>query len=233
MLKPHFHILPEAQKKLWPYLAPCKNLGFCLYGGTAIALHIGHRTSVDFDFFSHLPLDEAKERTLLENLPFLSDAKILQMDANTRTYSTNGGVALSFFGNIGLGRVGEPCITEDGVLQIASLKDLMGTKLAVLLKRVESKDYQDIAAILRHGMDLHDGLAYAQALYKQFPPFECIRAMVFFEGQELGSLSQDDKGTLVQAAKKFNPAAIPSAPIIACELISPSESDATAFRLRP
>lgn len=32
-------------------------LGFALYGGTAIALRLGHRTSVDFDFFNDRPLD--------------------------------------------------------------------------------------------------------------------------------------------------------------------------------
>jgi hypothetical protein len=220
MINTHFHMLPKAQKKLWPYLAPCKDLGFCLYGGTAIALRIGHRTSVDFDFFSHLPLDEAKEEALLKKLPFLSEAKILQMSANTRTYSTNDNIALSFFGNIGFGRVGNPDTTNDGILQVASLKDLMGAKLAVMLKRVESKDYQDIAAILRSGMDLHDGLAYALALYRQFPPLECVRAMVFFEDQELGALSDEDKNTLISAAKKFRPDAIVPAPVISRELVA-------------
>jgi hypothetical protein len=225
MPKAHSHILPEAQKKLWPYLAPCKDLGFCLYGGPDIALHLGHRTSVDYDFFSHLPLDEAREKMLLESLPFLSDARVIQSVADTRTFTTTEGVALSFFGNISFGRVGEPLITEDGVLQIASLKDLMGTKLAVMVKRIQLKDYQDIAAILRHGMDLHDGLAYAQALYDQFPALECVRAMVFFEDKQLVSLSKHDRDTLIQASKKFRPAAIHPAPIIACELVLSSDGD--------
>jgi hypothetical protein len=219
MLESHFHILPEAQKKLWPYLSPCKDLGFCLYGGTAIALHLGHRTSMDFDFFSHLPLDEAQEKTLLENLPFLSGARVMQSAANTRTFATDEGVALSFFGDIGFGRVGEPLSTEDGVLRVASLKDLLGTKLAVMVKRIQLKDYQDIAAILRHGLDLHDGLAYAQALYDQFPALECVRAMVFFEDKKLASLSKEDRETLVRASRKFRPAAIHPAPIAACELV--------------
>jgi len=219
MLEPHLHILPEAQQKLWPLLAPCKSMDFCLYGGTAIALHLGHRVSVDFDFFSHLPLDKAKEKLLLENLPFLADAKTLQMDINTRTYSTAEGVALSFFGDIDFGRVGEPILTNDGVLALASLKDLMGTKLVVLLERVESKDYRDIAAILRSGMDLHEGLSYALALYPQFPPAECIRAMTFFESPKLQSLPKEDKETLVNAVKKFRAGTFLFAPIVSRSLM--------------
>lgn len=225
MLKPHFHILPDAQKTIWRHLAPCKDLGFCLYGGTAIALHLGHRSSVDFDFFSHLPLDEAKEKLLLAHLPFLSDARVMQSVADTRTYTTSEGVALSFFGNIGFGRVGEPLTTEDGVLQVASLQDLMGNKLAVMLKRIQVKDYQDIAAILRYGIDFHDGLAYAQALYAQFPTFECVRAMVYFEDTKLASLSDSDRATLILASKIFTPAAIQTPPIISYELVTSSDGD--------
>ena len=48
---PALHILPESQQSLWPSLAPLAQQGFVLYGGTAIALRLGHRISVDFDFF--------------------------------------------------------------------------------------------------------------------------------------------------------------------------------------
>ena len=48
---PHFEILPSAQIQLWKELQPLKKLGFVLYGGTALALRLGHRVSVDFDLF--------------------------------------------------------------------------------------------------------------------------------------------------------------------------------------
>jgi hypothetical protein len=225
MLKQYVHILPEAQKKLWPLLSPCKDLGFCLYGGTAVSLHLGHRISVDFDFFSYPPLDESKEKILLDFLPFLADAKLIQSVPNTRTYVTDEGVALSFFGNISFGRVGEPLPTDDAVLQVASLQDLMATKLAVMIKRTEIKDYQDIAAILRSGMDLHDGLAYAKALYKQFPACECVRAMVYFDEKRFTPLSIADRNTLIMASKNFHPAAIPHALIVAKDLVFMQVSD--------
>lgn len=57
LFKPRMEILPSAQQRLWPELRPAAELGFALYGGTAIALRLGHRHSVDFDFFSEKPLD--------------------------------------------------------------------------------------------------------------------------------------------------------------------------------
>jgi hypothetical protein len=50
-LDPKFEVLPAAQQQIWNVLAAAPRLGFVLYGGTAIALHLGHRRSIDFEFF--------------------------------------------------------------------------------------------------------------------------------------------------------------------------------------
>ena len=216
---PHFEILPEQQRALWERLAPCSGLGFVLYGGTAIALQLGHRSSVDFDFFSHLPLNEAGEDMLLEALPFLGSSQLIQKSANTRSYITDRGVKLSFFGSIGFGRVGEPLRSDDGVLQVASLTDLMGTKLAVVMQRVEAKDYRDIAAMLRSGMSLEMGLACASVLYGfRFPPSESVRAITYFHGGDLDQLGQADKDTLLAAAGSLKIQSLPEVELLSREL---------------
>ena len=48
---PCLEILPSAQRALWPAFRSASQLGLVLYGGTAIALRLGHRSSVDYDFF--------------------------------------------------------------------------------------------------------------------------------------------------------------------------------------
>ena len=74
-------MLPDEQRALWPTLARVPK-SFVLYGGTAVALRLGHRASVDFDFFSSEPLDfEA-----LFALPFVRDAEILQQEPATLTH---------------------------------------------------------------------------------------------------------------------------------------------------
>src|SRR6266568_3493114 len=119
---PRYDILPAPQRNL------CSDLRqipphFVLYGGTAIALRLGHRTSVDFDFFTSESFAPEK---LLKEIPLLSGAKILQNVSQTLTVALNrqGRIKLSFFGGLELGRVGNPEITEDGAMWVASLLDL-------------------------------------------------------------------------------------------------------------
>jgi nucleotidyltransferase AbiEii toxin of type IV toxin-antitoxin system len=49
-------ILPPAQRRLWDELGALPS-EFVLYGGTAVALHRGHRASLDFDFFGWTAFD--------------------------------------------------------------------------------------------------------------------------------------------------------------------------------
>jgi hypothetical protein len=201
---PHLEILPDRQLQLWKKLNPAAELGFVLYGGTAVGLRLGHRTSVDFDFFTDRQLQVS---ALRERLDFLHNAQVLQEGSDTFTVLTaqegvkEPGVKLSFFGSIHFGRVGEPQWTADGVVQVASAEDLLGTKVKVLLQRVEAKDYLDVAALLRSGASLDRGLAAARALFgPAFQPSECLKALVYFEGGDLDTLPTSIKEDLIRAA---------------------------------
>ena len=217
--KHNLNILPEAQRELWNDLAPCKDLGFVLYGGTAVSLYFGHRQSVDFDFFSDIDLDIQQEERLLKALPFLKDSETIQNGLNTRSFSTKNKVKLSFFGGIKFGRVNEPVLTDDNVLQVASLDDLLGIKLAVIMQRAEVKDYKDIAVMLANGMSLERGLACSSALYgKQFPPLESIRALTYFQDGDLHLLTNNEKNILISAAGKIQIRQLPKAEILSYSL---------------
>jgi len=77
----------------------------------------------------------------------------------------------------------------------------MATKLKVMQQRIESKDYMDVAAILRAGIALEDGLSAATALFgSDFQPSEAIRPLTFFQGGDLASLPQTARDVLIQAA---------------------------------
>ena len=63
-LTPRLDVLPPAQPALWPELLAVPRR-YALYGGTALALRLAHRASIDFDFFAHDPLDHRElEATL-------------------------------------------------------------------------------------------------------------------------------------------------------------------------
>lgn len=106
----------------------------------------------------------------------------------------------SFFGTIGFGRVAPPEFTDDGVLQVAALDDLMATKVKVILQRIEAKDYRDIAAMVKAGVSLAKGLASAREMYgPNFQPSESLKAMVYFEGGDLHTLAPEEKNILIDA----------------------------------
>lgn len=104
-------ILPQAQRRLWNEL---KNTPqeFVLYGGTALALRLGHRTSEDFDFFSNRPF---LPDVLRQAIGYLQDAEMRQFEENTLTamVDRDGPVKVSFFGGLKLNRVQDPDVIPD------------------------------------------------------------------------------------------------------------------------
>ena len=56
-------------------LAPAPDLSFVLYGGTAVALRLGHRVSIDFDFFKAEPLEKAR---IAASFPFVRNGGLFR-----------------------------------------------------------------------------------------------------------------------------------------------------------
>jgi hypothetical protein len=200
-LEPRLGALPAAQQQIWPSLAPAPDLGFVLYGGTAVALHLGHRTSVDFDFFLREPLDKEQIRS---RFPFVRGAGILQDAPDTLVISAAmpaGLVKVSFFGGLSIDRVNDPLQTSDGTLLVASLDDLMATKLKATLDRAESRDYQDIAAMISAGVSLPAGLAAFRRMFGA-EPAQVLRAIGFFGDGDLENLGAAERKVLCDARDK-------------------------------
>jgi len=195
---PKLTTLPEAQRALWPKLKPLSSR-FVLYGGTALALRIGHRQSEDFDFFADAPVNPDE---LLASLPLLKGAIVRQKAANTLTVTVRRPqpVKISFFG-LSLRRVVDPEWTSDGVARVASLLDIAACKMAVIQSRSESKDYLDVAALLKNGVSLADALGAAQAVYgEQFNPLITLKALSYFGDGDLAALPETAKQSLRAAA---------------------------------
>ncbi len=199
--RPRLDILPAAQQRLWRELSAVPDQ-FVLYGGTALALHLGHRTSIDFDFFVRRPLYPAE---LEVEIPFLADARIVQREKNTLTALVNrdGPVNESFFGVPTLPQLQAPHIVQENNLKVASLVDLAGTQASVVQVRAEAKDYEDMDALIRIGkISLPTALAAAQALYgRAFNPEVTLKALSFFDDGNLGDLPEVLKLRLVAAVR--------------------------------
>ena len=82
-------------------------------------------------------------------------------------------------GSVAIGRIEEPLLTSDGTLLVASLLDLLATKLKAILDRAEAKDYRDIAAMLSADVSLETGLGAFSAMYGRDPALP-LRALGYF-----------------------------------------------------
>ena len=195
---PRLDVLSAAQQKLWTHLSPAPRLSLVLYGGTAVALFLGHRVSVDFDFFQAHPLDKEQLR---QSFDFFDGSAVVQDAPNTLAVLArmpSRPVRVSFFGGIGFGRVNEPLLTRDGTPSVASLDDLMATKLKAVLDRAEAKDYRDIAQMISAGVSLAAGLGAFQRMFKG-EPAQVLRAIGHFKDGDLPTLAKADQELLRNA----------------------------------
>ncbi|HEX8754977.1 MAG TPA: nucleotidyl transferase AbiEii/AbiGii toxin family protein [Steroidobacteraceae bacterium] len=201
---PRLDVLPEAQRRLWEELSAVPK-EFVLYGGTALALHLGHRKSVDFDFFGSRAIDVPSLET---EIPFLAGARIIQREMNTLSAIVDRGasVKVSFFGVPKLPRLAPPLAAKDNDLKVASLLDLAGTKASVLQVRAEAKDYIDMDALIRiGGVSLPFALAAAEKLYgSSFNPEITLKALSYFDDGNLRELPTDMKLRLAEAVTKVD-----------------------------
>jgi len=201
---PRVEILPAAQKRLWPELSAVPS-AFVLYGGTALALHLGHRHSEDFNFFASRSFDV---QGLQAAIPFLAGAAVVQRAPNTLTaiVERGGPLKVSFFGVPELPRLRLPHVVKENGLQVASLVDLAGTKASVVQTRAEARDYIDMEALMRLGkIDLPTALAAAGRIYgRAFNPEITLKALCYFEDGNLRELPDDTKVRLATAAREVD-----------------------------
>jgi nucleotidyltransferase AbiEii toxin of type IV toxin-antitoxin system len=197
---PRLEALPAAQRTLWPELADTP-ADFTLYGGTAIALRLAHRQSVDFDFFT---VESFEPGALLNRIPYLRGAALRQSAPNTLTVNVDRGgpVQLSYFGGLGLGQVAPVENVEGPEFKVASLIDLAGMKVAVLPERIEVRDYLDIHALLTNAkIPLSEMLAAASVIYgSQFNAVTSLKAIAYHKDFTLAQLPENIRDDLIEAA---------------------------------
>ena len=204
---PNLTMLPPSQRQLWLELAATPE-AFTLYGGTALALRLGHRVSVDFDFFSNAGVDPDE---LARTVPYLKDAERVHVAPNTLTcrVERSGPVLVSFFGALGLGQVAAHDEVQGMGLRVASLPDIAGTKAAVVQKRAEAKDYLDIDALLRQGVDLPTALAAGTVVYgRSFNPLITLKALSYFD--DMPTLPAEVRARLAAAVAAVDVTRLPT-----------------------
>jgi len=155
----HLEILSDKQKELLPHITQFKN-SFYLVGGTAIALQIGHRRSIDFDLFSYTKLNKSRIRQKLLQIPFRQ--QIIFEDIDQMHFYINE-VKLTFFNYPYL--VEHP-VKTDQKLSMPTLLSLSAMKAFALGRRAKWKDYVDLYFLLKNGFSIKEIVVEAEKLYQ-------------------------------------------------------------------
>ncbi len=150
---------------------------FYLAGGTALALHFGHRKSIDFDFFtvqnfeSTVLQEEAKK--IFKNHGFI----VQQQEKNTLSFLVDGEIQISFFSYPY--PLLEPLL-KTNFFDVASVLDISAMKCLAIVQRATQKDYIDMFFILQK-LSLSDVLNAAKQKFPEISEEVILRSMVYFE----------------------------------------------------
>ncbi len=147
-----------------------------LVGGTALALQIGHRKSVDLDLFGNLAADDFEVSLKLNEL---GNVKIAQKTNN---------ILVCFIDEIKVDIVNyhypwidEPVRKEN--LLLASPKDIAAMKLAAITGRGSKKDFVDIYFLLQY-FSLIEMMELYKAKYDDGNPFLVLKSLIYFDDAE-------------------------------------------------
>ena len=167
----HKEILSEKQKELLPLI---RQFGreYYLAGGTAVALYIGHRRSIDFDLFKFSSLNHKKniDRIAGLRLPYeVTWRETGQMNV------TVGDVKMTFleypFHIV-------PKRKFDNIIKIPELIDLAAMKAYALGRRSKWKDYVDLYFILKYYFSIDQISARASEIFDQLFSEKLFRAQL-------------------------------------------------------
>jgi predicted nucleotidyltransferase component of viral defense system len=172
---------------------------FYLVGGTALALYYGHRLSVDIDLFSTTEFtNESLVETLEKNFPGFTYK-------NTKNpiglFGAIDGIKIDFVKHHHHHWIQKP-FTADGI-RLASIPDIMGMKIAAIMKRAVKKYFWDIAELLQH----HTVDDFIEYYTKKYPSQQLLVsvpfALCYFDEAEESENPVSLKGQTWKSVKKI------------------------------
>lgn len=175
----HPEVLPPLQVDALRVLAPlATEAGFYLGGGTAVALHLGHRRSLDFDWFCGRPLGDPL--ALAARLRATgADVGIRAIDRGT-LHAELGGVATSFL-EYTYPALDPGLAWPEFGCTIASTSDLACMKLSAAASRGSRKDFVDIFALGQSGMALTHMLDLYRRKYDARDVTHVLASLTYFD----------------------------------------------------
>lgn len=165
-------VLGADLRSIWRQVADIlpQNGGHRLVGGTALAVHLRHRQSFDLDFLSTRPFDGHLLAQRLGQIPGAEIVAARDDWTDVRVGAANVQVFRQGIGATGTApRWLAPSSTVSGI-EVASIQDLLASKLDVVLRRAANRDYYDLVSIdTMTGYSLEQGLDFHRRRYGATP----------------------------------------------------------------
>lgn len=169
----HEEILNAAQQKLLPLMAQFRR-EYYLVGGTAIALHLGHRRSIDFDMFKISAINHKKN---LDKIVAAGFEHLVTRRVEEQMNLLVDGVKVTFF------QYPFPIVPEDDfkkVFRLPSLLSLAAMKAYALGRRSKWKDYVDLYFLLTKRFSLAEISEKATELFGELFSEKLFRAQLSY-----------------------------------------------------
>ncbi|RGZ33016.1 hypothetical protein DW992_07115 [Bacteroides stercoris] len=147
-----------------------------LVGGTALALQLGHRKSIDLDFFGTV---DCEAEYLRESIAGIASLTILKESPHIHIYIVDGiKVDIVNYKYPWLDDV----VLKQG-LRLASVSDIAAMKITAIIGRGTKKDFIDIAFLLHH-FSLEEILHFYAAKYNDSSVFMAMKSLAYFDDAE-------------------------------------------------
>ena len=154
-----------------------------LGGGTACALHLGHRISVDFDFFTPKAFDASQ---VLKSLKKIGRFK-LEEQSKGNLLGAFEKIRFSLF------TYPYPVLFPLGTylgVPVLDLRDIAAMKIAAIGSRGIKRDFIDLYFMCRSGISLEDGLSLYQRKFGESASqrIHLQKSLIYFADAEMGEL---------------------------------------------
>ncbi|HEX8946781.1 MAG TPA: nucleotidyl transferase AbiEii/AbiGii toxin family protein [Candidatus Paceibacterota bacterium] len=156
----HRETITDAMRTIAEIVSARFDSGYYLAGGTALALRIGHRQSVDLDYFINAAIDTTVLKALVRDA-FAGHDVAFPFETTNTLWCSIDGVKVSFISRFD--PLLEP-VEMLGGIRVASLEDITVMKLAAICGREEYKDYFDLAC-LANATDPRAWIGWWQSAY--------------------------------------------------------------------
>lgn len=175
--KIYWEILNKSQKEFFSKLSILRDLEAYLAGGTALALQIGHRTSVDFDFYTSKHFKNGALIKIIKKISPELKIKIIRDTDDTFEAILNSRVRFSIF--YYYYKLLKEIVSVENVA-VVSLEDIAAMKLIAISQRGKRRDFIDFYYLLKI-FNLQEIMKSAEKKYPDFDIYNGLRGLLYFK----------------------------------------------------